>query len=61
MEYKRRINTPCVTICTLDSSEEYCIGCGRKIKEIEDWYFMDDEEKLKILKQLDNRKNKLVR
>ena len=58
--HRHHINTPCVGICTLDKSEKFCFGCGRKIQEIEDWYFLSDHEKLKILSQIPARKKNLL-
>lgn len=57
INFTNSIPSPCVAICELDENGEHCLGCGRTLKEIEDWYFLSDEEKMKIIKQLPLRKN----
>lgn len=47
--------SPCVSICKLDK-DRICIGCFRSIKEIRDWYDVDDEGKKKILESVAQRK-----
>jgi predicted Fe-S protein YdhL (DUF1289 family) len=37
--------SPCVGICTLDPSNEMCIGCGRLLSEIAAWSRMTREER----------------
>lgn len=31
------IDSPCIAICKLDSSQGHCIGCGRTLEEIGQW------------------------
>lgn len=49
------IISPCVSICRLDSTG-ICIGCYRSVKEIREWYILDDVAKADILKQIEKRK-----
>ncbi len=32
------MGSPCVGVCRLDKKEKYCIGCGRTIDQIRDYY-----------------------
>lgn len=48
---KKEILSPCVGICTLDNNQ-YCIGCGRHMKEIANWTTMTNEEKFKIIMRI---------
>ena len=32
------IETPCVKICTLDARSGVCLGCGRTVDEIAQWW-----------------------
>lgn len=31
------IDSPCIAICKLDSTQGHCIGCGRTLEEISQW------------------------
>jgi predicted Fe-S protein YdhL (DUF1289 family) len=42
--------TPCVNICQVHAGK--CIGCGRTLEEIEQWPFMDDNERSAIINRL---------
>lgn len=53
------VPSPCVEICDLDQTGQYCLGCGRTIGEIEGWGSASDEEKLLILARLQDRKARL--
>ncbi|MFC2170423.1 DUF1289 domain-containing protein [Calditrichota bacterium] len=48
------IANPCRSICKYNI-KRYCIGCGRKMDEAQYWYKFSDEEKLKIIGDLDHR------
>lgn len=47
--------SPCIGICMLNSSGEYCIGCYRKLDEIADWTRYTAAQKQAILEQLPAR------
>jgi predicted Fe-S protein YdhL (DUF1289 family) len=46
-----RINivSPCVSVCELDDSQDYCHGCHRTVEEIGMWRMADAKTKAKIL------------
>ncbi len=46
---KATIQSPCVRVCKLDSSGDYCIGCFRTRQELTVWSRASDTEKQKIL------------
>lgn len=46
--------SPCVRNCCLDEND-VCIGCGRTIEEIRAWSQVDDEARLQIRLQADER------
>ena len=52
----RAIATPCVMVCTVDGASGLCLGCFRTLPEIATWSRMSDEERAKIMGQLDGRK-----
>jgi uncharacterized protein len=49
------IETPCVKICTLDHAAGMCRGCGRTLREIEQWTRLSDAERRTIIDQLPAR------
>ena len=51
----KAIDSPCTKVCTYDEEEEYCIGCYRTKQELQDWWIMTREQKLEILKKLEER------
>ena len=52
---KNTIKSPCIQVCVLDD-EKICIGCYRSVEEVRNWYRFSDEEKLKALKNADERR-----
>ena len=51
------IISPCVSICRLDKTG-VCIGCYRSVKEIREWYDLDDPARKQILENIEQRKVK---
>lgn len=47
--------SPCIDICDLDRTRQYCIGCGRSLDEIASWQAMGDTERFAIVDQLPAR------
>ncbi len=43
--------TPCVGICRLDA-DGCCIGCRRTMDEIARWRHLDDEERLRLMREV---------
>ena len=56
------IYSPCLSICILQEDEmsktDFCIGCFRTVKEIEDWYTLSDKEREAIVNALPYREDK---
>ena len=49
------IETPCIKVCTLDVGLGQCLGCGRRIDEIERWARMSETERKAIMAELPAR------
>jgi hypothetical protein len=49
------IESPCVKICTYESSSGLCTGCGRTLDEIARWREMSGEERRRIMDELPER------
>ena len=47
----KRNLSPCVSVCRIDA-DNVCEGCGRTIKEIQDWSIYGDKKKVAIMKRL---------
>jgi hypothetical protein len=50
-----RISTPCIRVCTLDPLVGLCAGCGRTADEIATWGRLTEEERLRIMQELEER------
>lgn len=48
------VKSPCVAVCALDEND-VCIGCYRTGDEIMNWGTMDNIEKEKVLKNVQER------
>lgn len=49
------IPSPCISICQMSLKTGLCTGCHRTIDEIANWSILDDDEKLIILKRVEER------
>ena len=51
--------SPCVDICSVDATGEYCTGCGRSLDEIAGWSQASEAERLAVVGQLPERLSRL--
>ena len=49
------MDTPCVKFCAYDPDRGLCLGCGRTLEEIGDWFCMTDAERRKVMEELPAR------
>lgn len=49
------IQSPCIKVCKYDT-DFLCIGCRRSRQEISAWSTASDEQKKKILKNIEDRR-----
>ncbi len=52
----RRVMSPCIGICKLDTQSGFCLGCKRTLDEIGRWQMLDDPARQAIIDQLPARK-----
>jgi len=52
----KKIESPCISICTIDAATGFCEGCFRTIEEVTVWPALTDAEKTIVLHRLDARK-----
>ena len=50
---KSPIESPCISVCRMEN--EVCVGCGRTVDDITNWYDMTDDEKQAVLNRLDEK------
>ncbi|QMP83965.1 MAG: hypothetical protein [Caudoviricetes sp.] len=43
------MKTICQKICNVDEDNTFCIGCGRTLDEIREWYYADTPRKKEIM------------
>ncbi|MFT6733241.1 MAG: putative Fe-S protein YdhL (DUF1289 family) [Polaribacter sp.] len=54
------VRSPCISNCCLDD-KDICLGCFRHVEEIVGWHSASELEKIKIIKNCDERlKNKKI-
>jgi uncharacterized protein len=54
------VGSPCNSICRMDGSGVYCIGCFRTLDEIAGWSGFDDAHRRRIWEELRRRKAALA-
>lgn len=54
------ILSPCIDVCDVDSTGQFCIGCGRSMDEIARWLAASDDERRAILEKLPERLRWLI-
>jgi predicted Fe-S protein YdhL (DUF1289 family) len=42
------VTSPCTSICTLND-EDVCVGCYRTAKEIQDWRYLNNDQRQDVL------------
>ena len=51
------VESPCIAVCRLDLSKDYCDGCWRTLNEIARWRDMSDTERLEVLAAIEKRRD----
>jgi predicted Fe-S protein YdhL (DUF1289 family) len=49
------LRSPCISVCTLDPTRAFCVGCLRTVKEIGAWRTMTAEEKIACTRACEER------
>lgn len=49
-------SSPCISLCALDATGEYCIGCMRTQEEIFSWMTFTQDERNRIIEEVKIRK-----
>ena len=48
---KSPIESPCISVCRYEN--EVCVGCGRTVDDIVNWYDMTDKQKQEVLNRIE--------
>jgi predicted Fe-S protein YdhL (DUF1289 family) len=51
----KAVQSPCINVCRIKC--DICIGCGRTLEQISSWLLYTDEQKSKIIEEINGRKN----
>lgn len=51
-----KLSSPCISLCKMDLSDGFCIGCYRTRGEIAAWPSMGESEQLNLLNILSERR-----
>jgi uncharacterized protein len=49
------IASPCIGVCSMNDETGFCLGCYRTLEEIQGWDQLGNEEKSKVISELDAR------
>ncbi len=47
----KEIESPCISVCRYEN--EVCVGCGRTVDDITNWYDMTDKQKQAVLNRIE--------
>ena len=50
-----RYLSPCVSICSMDDTDTYCVGCNRTREEIGSWLNYSEERRENLIEELKTR------
>ena len=50
---------PCIGVCSQNPETKQCHGCQRTPEEIAEWVTMSDNDKRKLIEELDKRADEL--
>ncbi|PKO25752.1 MAG: DUF1289 domain-containing protein [Betaproteobacteria bacterium HGW-Betaproteobacteria-8] len=52
--------SPCIGICAMNASTGQCEGCCRSLEEIRGWWDMMDDERKRVMDQLEQRQSTVL-
>jgi len=55
MADNKEVQSPCISVCTIDEKTGFCHGCYRSINEIEKWWDLNNHQKQAVLNKLAER------
>lgn len=55
MADKKEVQSPCISVCSMNEKTGFCHGCYRSMDEIEKWWDLNNLQKQAILDKLGER------
>ena len=55
----RTILTPCIKDCQLHPTTSICKGCGRSLKQIQEWRSYTDDERASIMTSIKTKRDNI--
>ena len=46
---QEQVQSPCIGVCSMDDSTGLCLGCYRTMDEIQQWWELDNTQKLALI------------
>ena len=53
----KEVESPCISVCRMEN--EVCVGCGRTLEEVVEWYNFSNKQKQAVLDRLEKDNKKL--
>lgn len=47
----KEVESPCISVCRY--KDEVCVGCGRTVDEVREWYNLTNDQKQAIVNRLE--------
>jgi len=56
---KEEVQSPCISVCTINEDTGLCVGCFRTIEEIEQWWDLPPAKQREIVEKASARETQL--
>jgi predicted Fe-S protein YdhL (DUF1289 family) len=56
---KVEVQSPCISVCTINEDTGLCVGCFRTIEEIEQWWELPTAKQREIIEKASEREANL--
>lgn len=53
----KEVQSPCISVCSMNEKTGFCHGCFRNMDEIEKWWDLNNQQKQAILDKLGERES----
>jgi uncharacterized protein len=56
---EEEVQSPCISVCTMNDATGLCLGCYRTLEEIEKWWDLDNVQKQELVQKASLREAQL--
>lgn len=46
---EEEVESPCISVCAVDDTTGFCMGCYRTLEEIQGWWDLDNTTKQQVI------------